>query len=163
VLCQNSSSVRLAVNCRSGVTHKCSEACSDCLSISPCISTNVRIPCGSCNRTFRSQACFEKHKTNKLKGKPVCFQKRNCGQCNGLIVPSNKHECFKQYCALCQQNREAGHYCYMRPLAKELPRNDKELFAFYDFEKTQNTWLTESSTVHISNLVCLQHFCTVCE
>ena len=47
---------------RSGVTHKCSEACSDCLSIPPCISTDVRIPCGSCNRTFRSQACFDKHK-----------------------------------------------------------------------------------------------------
>jgi len=34
---------------RSGVTHKCSEACSDYLSIPPCISTNVRIPCGSRN------------------------------------------------------------------------------------------------------------------
>jgi len=60
-------------SCSSGVTHKCSEACSDCLSIPPCISTNVRIPCGSCNRTFRNQIYFEKHKTNKLKGKPyVC-------------------------------------------------------------------------------------------
>jgi len=47
-------------SCRSGVTHKCSEACSNCMSIPPCISTNVRISCGSCNRTFRSQACFEK-------------------------------------------------------------------------------------------------------
>ena len=89
-------------SCRSGVTHKCSEACSDCLSIPPCISTNVRIPCGSCNRTFRSQTCFHKHKTNKLKGKPVCAQKRNCGTCNSLIIPMHKHECFKQYCAFCQ-------------------------------------------------------------
>jgi len=36
-------------SCDSGVRHKCTEACSDCMSISPCISTNVRIPCGSCN------------------------------------------------------------------------------------------------------------------
>jgi len=62
-------------SCDSGVTHKFSEACSDCMSIPPCISTHVRIPCGSCNRTFRSQACFERHKTNKLKGKPVCMQR----------------------------------------------------------------------------------------
>ena len=121
----------------------------------PCISTNVRIPCRSCNRTFRSQACFERHKTNKLKGKPVCMQKRNCAKCNSLILRKHKHECFKQYCSFRQQNREAGHYCYMRPLANELPRSDNVLFVFYDFETTQDTRLTESATVHIPNLVCL--------
>jgi len=129
-------------SCRSGVTHKYSEACSDCLSIPPCISTDVRIPCGSCNRTFRSQTCFGKHKTNKLKGKPVCAQKRNCGTCNSLISPMRKQECFKQCCAFCQQNREAGHYCYMRPLANELPKSDNVLFVFYDFETTQDTRLS---------------------
>ena len=150
-------------SCVSGVTHKCSEACSDCMSIPPCISTNVRIPCGSCNRKFRSQACFEKHKSDNLKGERVCIQKRNCGKCNSLIIPKQKHECFKQYCSFCQQNREAGHHCYMRPLAKELPRSDNVLFVFYDFETTQDPRLTESSTVHIPNLECIQHFCTVCE
>jgi len=34
---------------------------------------------------------------------------------------------------------------------------------FYDFETTQDTRLTESASVHIPNLVCLQHFCAVCE
>ena len=95
--------------------------------------------------------------------KPVCAQKRNCGTCNSLIIPMHKHECFKQYCAFCQQNREAGHYCYMRPPANELPRSDNVLFVFYDFETTQDTRLTESSTEHIPNLVCIQHFCKVCE
>ena len=89
-------------SCPSVVTHKCSEACWDCLFVPPCISTNVRIPWGSCNRTFRSQACFEKHKTNKLKGKHGCLQKRNCGKCNSLIIPMHKRECFKQ----CVQSAE---------------------------------------------------------
>ena len=150
-------------SCDSGVTHKCSEACSDCLSIPPCISTHVRIPCRSCNRTFRSQACFERHKTNKLKGKPVCMQKRNCANCNSPILRKHKHECFKQYCSFCQQNRETGHLCYMRPLANELPRSDNVLFVFYDFETTQDTRLNESASVNIPNLVCLQQFCAVCE
>jgi len=145
------------------VAYKCSEASSDCMFIPPCISTNVRIPCGSCSRTFRSQACFEMHKTNKLKGKPVCAQKRNCAKCNSLIHSRYKHECFKQYWSFCQQNREAGHYCYMRPLANELPRSDNVLFVFYDFETTQDTKLTESVSVYFPNLVCLQHFCAVCE
>ena len=149
--------------CQSGVTHKCSEACSDCMSSPPCIITNVRIPCGSCNRTFRNLACFEKHKTNKLKGKPVCIHKRNCAKCNSLINPRNKHECFKQYCSFRKQNREAGHYCYMRPLLNELLRSDNVLFVFYDFETTQDTRLPESSTVHIPNLLCIQHFCSLRE
>jgi len=130
--------------------------------IPPCIRTNVRILCGSCNRTFRSQTRFEKHKTNKLKGKPVCFQKRNRGKCNGLILQSYKHECFKQYCAFCLQNREAGHYCYMCPLANELTKAIT-CYLYFMTLKRHKTLLTESSTVHIHNLVCLQHFCKVCE
>ena len=102
-------------------------------------------------------------KTNKLKGKPVCVQKSNCAKCNSLINPRNKHECFKQYCSFRKQNREAGHYCYMRPLVNELPRSDNVLCVFYDFETTEDTRLTESSTVHIPNLACIQNFCTVCE
>ena len=51
----------------SGETHKCREKGTDCMSIPPCICIDVRIPCEACSRTFRSQACFDKHKTNKLK------------------------------------------------------------------------------------------------
>jgi hypothetical protein len=56
-------------SCKSGVTHKCRETCPGCMSIPPCMVTDVRIPCESCNRTFRSQACFDKHKLHMLKGK----------------------------------------------------------------------------------------------
>jgi len=82
---------------------------------------------------------------------------------NSLIGPMYKHECFKQYCSVCQQNRDAGHLCYMQPLKNELPRSDNVLFAFYDFETTQDRRLTESTTLHITNLLCLQHFCALCE
>jgi len=81
-----------------GVTHRCREKCTDCMSIPPCIRTDVRIPCEASNRTFRSQACFNKQKTNKLMGKTVCEQKRNCAKCNGLLGDRSKHECFKSFC-----------------------------------------------------------------
>ena len=80
--------------CRYDVMHKCQETCSDCMSICPCVYTYVRIPCGSCNITFRNQSCFHKHKTNKLKGKTVCERKRNCANCGSLLTPRNKHKCF---------------------------------------------------------------------
>jgi hypothetical protein len=53
------------------VTHKCDQACSDCMSIAPCIFADDRIPCESYNRTFWSQTSFDRHKTNKLRGKTV--------------------------------------------------------------------------------------------
>ena len=52
--------------CRSRVMHKCQETCNNCSTVPPCVYTHVRIPCESCNKTFRSQSCFDKHKTNKL-------------------------------------------------------------------------------------------------
>jgi len=34
------------------------------------------------------------------------------------------------------------------------------LFVFYDFETTQDTKYSDSATVHVQNLVCLQQFCS---
>jgi len=51
----------------------------------------------------------------------------------------------------------------MQPLKKELPRSDDVLFVFYDFETTQDTKFSENATEHIPILVCVQHFCLVCE
>ena len=63
--------------CYMDVTHKCVQECSDCMSVPPCSISHVRIPCESCNRPFRSRVCFDKHKTNKLRGKTVCEQMKN--------------------------------------------------------------------------------------
>ena len=54
---------------RSGVTHRCREKCTDCMSIPPCVCTDVRIPCKACNMTFRNQACFDKQR-------PINWRKR---------------------------------------------------------------------------------------
>jgi hypothetical protein len=74
--------------CARGVTHKCLETCSDCMSVPPCAYAYVRIPREACSRQFRSRACFDKHKTNKLEGKSVCEKKRSCVVCDKLTGPS---------------------------------------------------------------------------
>ena len=58
---------------------------------------------------------------------------------------------------------EIGHLCYISPLKNEVPRSDNVLFVFYDFETTQDTKVTESATLHIPNVVCVQQFCAHCE
>ena len=72
-----------------------------------------------------------------------------------------KHQCIKRHCQNCNQNKEAGHLCFMRPLKNVLPAGGRVLYVFYDFETKQNTRYTV--TLHIPNLVCLQQVCSRCE
>jgi len=51
----------------------------------------------------------------------------------------------------------------MAPLVNKLPKSDKVLFVIYDFETTQDTRISDSATLHVPNLVCLQQFCSRCE
>jgi len=79
------------------------------------------------------------------------------------FADTKKHECFKPCCEYCGENKEVGHLCYMRPLANILPSSDDVLFVFYDFETTQDSKFTDSATMHVPNLLCLQQFCSLCE
>ena len=51
----------------------------------------------------------------------------------------------------------------MKPLIDELVQSDNVLFVCYDFETTQDTKFSDTATVHLPNLVCLQQFCSLCE
>jgi hypothetical protein len=94
--------------CETGETNKCKETCSDCMSVSPCTYSCVRITCISCNKNFRSQTCFDRHKTMKLGGKTVCERKRICAICGAGMPQGTKHECLKKFCANCKMHREFG-------------------------------------------------------
>jgi len=132
----------------------------------PCAYVGVRIPCVDCNRHFRSQSYYHNYKKQRLgadrKGKTVCEQKNCCGKC-GAFITEKKHDYNKRWCDNCGVNKEIGHLCFMRPLLNKLPASDKVIFVFYGFETTQDTKYSDSDTVHVPNLVCLQQFCSKCE
>jgi len=92
----------------------------------------------------------------------LCEQKTNCVAC-GRLLTNKKHECNKPYCANCKHNMQFGHICYMATSKNELPRSDNVLFVSYDFETTQDTKVSDSATLHVPNLVCLQQLCTKCD
>jgi len=48
----------------------------------------------------------------------------------------------------------------MGRLKNVLPAGDRVLYLFYDFETTQNTRYSETATLHIPNLLCLQQYCS---
>jgi hypothetical protein len=51
----------------------------------------------------------------------------------------------------------------MAPLKPESLSSDKVLYVFYDFETTRDTRYSDTATVHVPNLVCVQQFSTRCE
>jgi len=149
-------------SCWRDVSHVCDKTCSDCMMNPPCTFEDIRIPCEICNRHFRSQKCFDNQKRRTPKKRTVCDRKRCWGTCGALVTREN-HECNKRYCQNCNQNKEACHLCFMRPLKNVLPAGDRVLYVFYDFETTQNTRYSETATLNIPNLLCLQQYCSKCE
>jgi hypothetical protein len=150
--------------CKRGERHSCEATCNSCTASPPCEWDHARIPCDICNRHFRNATCFANHKRIKISGqKTVCEAKRQCLTCGALI--SEGHECYKTYCSNCSKLREVGHLCYMAPLVDRVPSSDRVLYVFYDFETTQNTACSETSSayLHVPNLVCVQQFCAACE
>jgi hypothetical protein len=145
----------------------CDQICNDCQQSPPCIVADTQVPCNDWNRHFRSRKCLENHKQPRGKKEKNLFVRRlDSDTCNELIIRGRsvrKHECFKRFCSNCMCNKETGHLCYITPLSPEMPSSDKVLYVFYDFQTTQNTKVTESATVRVPNLVCVQQFCTLCE
>jgi hypothetical protein len=129
----------------------------------PCVSAGVRIPCEDCDRYFRNQMCFDNHKTKRGNKKAVCDRKRNCRSFGAPVLHDCKHECGKLYCETCKANRKLGHLCYMQPLKDVLPPSERVLYVLYEFETTPNTRYSDTVTLHVLYLVCIQHFCSRCE
>jgi len=150
-------------SCASAATHHCEQTCSDCMAIPPCAFTGDRLLCADCNRYFRSHTFFANHKQSTSNKKSICERRRKCSKCGAFVTRGN-HECNKRYCKICNQNRDVGHLCYMRPLKDVLPDYaDNILYIFYVFETTQNKTYSDTSNEHVPKLVCVQQFCARCE
>jgi hypothetical protein len=132
-------------SCSRDIMHTCDQTCSDCMASPPCVQAEVRIPCTTCNRHFRSQLCFANHKLKQGNKKSVCERKLFCPSCDEFIEPSRKHECGKLYCETCKALKERRHLCYFKPLKIVLPSGDGVMFVFYDFETTQDTQYSDTA------------------
>ena len=80
-----------------------------------------------CNRDFKSQECFDRHKHSV--GKSICAQLVKCPDCNTVVRRSarkpEKHHCGKTKCRLCKEyTRTGNHRCYMQPVTKRNTTED---------------------------------------
>ena len=135
--------------------HRCPDGCDGCYSDIACTSGR-NIYCADGRRTFRSPACFDKHKLIKSnQKKSICQLVYDCDKCGIQIIGNKKkHVCSGQRkCKFCKEIVGPGHQCYIQKYqCKNQPNSEKEdeeeeqkseqtshRFIFFDFDSSQET------------------------
>lgn len=155
--------------------HKCLRKCNRCMGQPPCaMTTNPRIKCDSCKRSFYNNDCFQQHlksitlgSTNKRKNKrSVCDTLKICSTCSRFISidKKRKHDCNITYCKICKDFCHINHLCYIQPIKQTKDNRPKIVFLFYDFETQQTMFVKgdDKTRVHVPTLCVVQQTCSYC-
>ena len=124
------------------VDHLCSAMCSSCRAFG-CVFEAGGIGCNECNRLFKNQACYDRHKNEPIDGggRTVCEVIRKCDKCGKAMDVrqiKNGHICGKKCrtCGLILNQEDTDHKCYIQQLEQEEESSYNHLL-FFDFEATQ--------------------------
>ena len=119
--------------------HVCPAMCGSCRGFG-CVLEGEGIVCNECDRLFKNQACYDRHKEPvNGGGRSVCESVRKCG--NAMDVRKIKdggHICGKKCrtCGLILSQEDNDHKCYIQQLEQEEESSYNQLL-FFDFEATQ--------------------------
>ena len=129
--------------------HLCDGMCQSCRGFGCTIEDNG-ITCQECNRLFKNQTCYDRHKQEPINGggRTVCEAVRKCSTChNSMDVRKlNNHQCVdKKKCPTCKIERnpsDSNHKCYIQ---QEQPKEEPSYaqLLFFDFECTQEHGIHE--------------------
>ena len=144
--------------------HLCPNSC-ECCRFPNCPIVSW-IYCDACNRYFKSQECFDRHKQSVGNAKSVCSELIKCPDCNTVVGrhkrEPGKHHCGMRKCSICKEYVQTeGHRCYMQPVkgqdtGEDLADDDtaeggySELL-FFDFECRQENGEHEPNLCIIHN------------
>ena len=123
--------------------HICTSMCDMCRGFE-CIWEGKGITCNECDRVFRNQACYDRHKNEPINGggRTVCEVIRKCEKCSKPMdvrhLNPKGHICGKkcETCGLILTREDTDHKCYIKPLEQEEESRYNHLL-FFDFEATQ--------------------------
>lgn len=68
-----------------------------------------------------------------------------------------KHECSKRFCETCKTEQTSRTSLLYATVEERVAPIDRILLVFYDFETTQITRYSDTATVHVPKLVCIQN------
>ena len=129
--------------------HLCEGMCKSCRGVG-CTIENNGMTCQECDRLFKNQECYDRHKQEPVDGggRTVCQSVRKCPKChNSMHVRKLKnHTCIdNQKCPTCKVKcnpSDPNHKCYMQQeQVKEEPSYAQLLF--FDFECNQERGIHE--------------------
>ena len=123
--------------------HVCTPMCSLCRGFGCDFEANG-IACNECDRVFKNQACYDRHKNEPMDGggRTVCEAIRKCDKCKKVMdvrkIRDGGHICGKkcQTCNLILTQEDTDHKCYIKQLEQEEDSSYNHLL-FFDFEATQ--------------------------
>ena len=123
--------------------HLCSAMCRLCRGFG-CILEGEGIVCNECDRLFKSQTCYDRHKNEPINGggRTVCEVIRKCEKCGKVMdvrkIKDGGHTCGKKCrtCGLILNQEDIAHKCYIQQLEQEEESSYNHLL-FFDFESTQ--------------------------
>ena len=136
--------------------HLCTNMCRSCRGFG-CDWENDGIVCNECDRKFKNQTCYDRHKNEPINGggRTVCQVIRKCEKCGKSMhirkLTDGGHICGRkcQTCGVVLTREDTDHKCYIQPLEQEEDSSYDQLL-FFDFEATQE------HGIHCPNL-CVVH------
>ena len=153
--------------------HLCPGMCKSCRAYE--CNVNEPMRCDQCKRTFKSRACYERHKERTNGARSVCEVIRKCEKCNKSMdvskLNSKGHICGKKCstCGIMLEDGENEHQCYIQKTEQAEDSQYSELL-FFDFECKQETGEHEPNLCIVHNEVgdewifegndTLENFCT---
>ena len=123
--------------------HLCTPMCKLCRGFGCAYEANG-IACNECDRVFKNQACYDRHKNEPMNGggRTVCQVIRKCDKCKKVMdirkIRDGGHICGKkcETCGLILTQEDTDHKCYIQQLEQEEESSYNHLLFFY-FEATQ--------------------------
>jgi hypothetical protein len=160
--------------CKKGFDKITSHPCGDLCKL--CNTQNCSIVewkfCKECNRFFKSDECFNRHKDDADPAKSLCRALVKCKKCKRVVTRARlrDHHCGKVRCSTCQKYvKLENHQCYLQPVKAKKTRSaeegnellddhmavdnnveDTKSLMFFDFEYAQD------DGEHIPNLCVVQ-------
>ena len=129
--------------------HLCDGMCKSCRGFG-CTIENNGMTCQECDRLFKNQACYDRHKQEPINGggRTVCEAVRKCPKCKKSLYVTrlNNHPCVdNKKCPTCKKEcnpQDPNHKCYMQ---QEQPKEEPSYaqLLFFDFECNQERGIHE--------------------
>ena len=130
--------------------HLCKGMCYSCRGFG-CVIQDEGTVCNECDRLFKNQACYDRHKQEPINGggRTVCEAIRKCPKCKQSMDVrkiNSAHQCVdNKKCPLCKREcnpNDHNHQCYMQQLEPKEESSYNQLL-FFDFECTQEHGIHE--------------------